>query len=118
MRQAYAHEALLDLAPDADERAPGAAVTVALCGHWEHEPPCPLSPHYTSVERASDGLHVRVLFAAQPEAQGEVRRRIDLALAGRWEFPSGFETRWTLVSSRPDAVSPSEADHAERLISS
>ena len=34
--------------PDADVQAPGAAVTVALCGHWEHEPPGPLAPHWVS----------------------------------------------------------------------
>ena len=30
-------EAELLLADDTDPAAPGAAVTVALCGHWEHE---------------------------------------------------------------------------------
>ena len=34
----------------ADDGAPGAAVTVALCGHWEHPPPCPLAPHHTRAE--------------------------------------------------------------------
>src|SRR5215207_9908722 len=43
MRQSFAHEAVLALGDEADERAPGAAVTVALCGHWEHEPPCSLA---------------------------------------------------------------------------
>jgi len=38
VRQAFAHEAVLVTEPDADVRAPGAAVTVALCGHWDHEP--------------------------------------------------------------------------------
>jgi hypothetical protein len=38
MRQAFAHEAVLVMEPDADVRAPGAAVAVALCGHWDHEP--------------------------------------------------------------------------------
>jgi len=27
----------------------GGAITIALCGHWDHTPPCPLAPHY--VER-------------------------------------------------------------------
>ena len=37
MRDTFAHDAVLALAPGADERAPGAAITVALCGHWDHE---------------------------------------------------------------------------------
>ena len=118
MRQAFAHDAVLSMNKDADERAPGAAVTVALCGHWEHEPPCPLSPHYVHVERVENDLRVRVVFAAAPEAEGEVRRRIERALAGQWEFPDGFTARWRLLQSRPDDLSPEEVDRAQRLIQS
>jgi hypothetical protein len=118
MRQAFAHEAFLVMEPEADERAPGASVTVALCGHWDHEPPCPLSPHYVHADQVGDELRVRVLFAAEPETESEVRRRIDLALAGRWQFPDGFTTPWQLRGSRPDEVSPQERTHAERLVRS
>ncbi|GAA1622853.1 hypothetical protein GCM10009790_02170 [Georgenia ruanii] len=34
MPQVYAHEALLTVAPGADPRAPGGAITVELCGSW------------------------------------------------------------------------------------
>jgi hypothetical protein len=34
MGQAFAHEASLMIAPDGDDGAAGAAITVALCGHW------------------------------------------------------------------------------------
>lgn len=102
--------------PGADEAAPGAAVTVALCGHWDHQPPCPLSPHRVDVEQVGGGLRVRVLFAAEPEAEPEVRRRIDLALAGRWRFPDGFSTPWRLRESRPSDVSPAETGSAEYLV--
>jgi hypothetical protein len=44
--------------PDADMRAPGAAVTVALCGHWDHEPPCPLAPHHVRVDEDDGELRV------------------------------------------------------------
>jgi hypothetical protein len=47
---------------DADVRAPGAAVAVALCGHWDHEPPCPLSPHRVSADEDAGELHVRILL--------------------------------------------------------
>ena len=118
MQQAFAHNAVLSLNPEGDERAPGAAVTVALCGHWEHEPPCPLSPHYVRVERVENDLRVRVIFAVEPEAEHEVRRRIEGALSGQWEFPDGFTTPWRLLGSQPGDLSTEEADQAERLMQS
>ncbi len=51
MRLAFAHEAVVSMAAGADIRAPGAAITVGLCGHWEHEPLCPLAPHATAAQR-------------------------------------------------------------------
>lgn len=116
MRQAFAHDAILSMNANADEAAPGAAVTVALCGHWEHEPPCPLSPHHVHAERVENDLHIRVLFATEPENEREVRRRIERALSGQWEFPVGFTTPWRLVTSRPSELLREESDHAERLI--
>lgn len=118
MRQAFAHEAILLLEPEADERAPGAAVAVALCGHWDHEPPCPLSPHRVHADRVASELHVRVLFAAEPETEREVRRRIDWALSGQWRFPDGFTTPWQLQESWPSDVSLEETGQAEHLIRS
>lgn len=102
--------------PEGDERAPGAAVTVALCGHWDHKPPCPLSPHFVRADRVDEELHVRVLFAAEPEMEIEVRRRIEQALAGQWRYPDGFTTPWRLQACRPGDVSPEETGHAQRLI--
>jgi hypothetical protein len=116
VRQAFVHDAILVLEPEADEGGPGASVTAALCGHWEHESPCPLAPHHVHTYKVGDRLHVRVLFAAEADAEAEVRRRIELALSGRWPFPSGFTTPWHLQSSRPGAVSSQESPHAERLI--
>src|SRR5690606_31200200 len=101
---------------DADPHAPGAAITVALCGHWEHEPPCPLAPHHTAVERAGDEVRLRVLFAAEPDAVPDVRRRIDAALAdGVLDGPDGVSTRWRLRAARAGAVRADETEHAERL---
>ena len=116
MRQAFAHEAILVMEPGADEWAPGAAVTVALCGHWDHEPPCPLSPHHVQGERVDGELHVRVLFAAEPDAEPEVRRRIELALSGQWQFPDGFTTSWQLQESHRSEVSQEERRHAQQLV--
>lgn len=117
MREAFAHEAVLRMAPGADDQAPGAAVTVGLCGNWEHEPPCPLAPHHTRGERVGDDLHLRILFAAEAARETEVRSRIDAALsAGRLRGPNGVTTSWTLRSTRHSAVRPPEDDHAERLV--
>ena len=63
----YAHDAVVVLDSGGDARAPGGAITVALCGHWDHEPPCPLAPHHTdATPEGDDTLRVRVLFAAEP----------------------------------------------------
>ncbi len=116
MRQGFVHEAVLALDNDADDSAPGAAVTVALCGHWEHEPPCPLAPHHVCTERVEDGLRLRVLFATGAENEAEVRRRVDLALEGQWPLPEGVTVSWRLRRSSPSVASPLEADHIERLV--
>jgi hypothetical protein len=106
MRQVFVHEAILAMEPGADERAPGAAVTVALCGHWDHEPPCPLAPHHVHADRVGAELRVRVLFAAEPESEQEVRQRIEMALSDQWR----------LRGSRREDVTPGERSHAERLV--
>jgi hypothetical protein len=118
MRRAFAHEAVVIMGADGDVRAPGAAVTVALCGHWEHEPPCPLAPHHTAAERSGDGdeVRLRVLFAAEPAAEAEVRSRIEAALSrSGLTGPDGTTTRWRLHSARPAPVREDEREHADRL---
>ncbi|GAA5005538.1 hypothetical protein [Streptomyces siamensis] len=118
MRTPFAQEAVLVTAADGDVRAPGAAVTVALCGHGEHEPPCPLAPHHTSAERSGDEVRLRVLFAAAPADEAEVRARIESALSqSTFQGPDGVTTRWRLRSTRPSPVRQDETDHAERLTS-
>ena len=63
---------------------------MALCGSWEHTPPCPLAPHHTSAERDGDVVRLRVLFAAESTDEPEVRRRIAEALAaGHVVTPGG-----------------------------
>ncbi|HEX4703559.1 MAG TPA: hypothetical protein VH352_15635 [Pseudonocardiaceae bacterium] len=118
MRQAFAHEAVLVMGPDADLRAPGAAVTVALCGEWEHEPPCPLAPHHTRADRVGgDEVRLRVLFATEPDAETTVRQLIQEALSGgHLDGPDGTTT-WRLHDSQHSDVKPDERVHADRLIS-
>lgn len=116
MRRAYVHEAVLVMQPDADLRAPGAAITAALCGHWEHEPPCPLAAHHTRAERVGVRVLLRTLFATEPATEHVVRGRIDLALAaGRMQGPDAGVTRWRLHSSGRSDLTAEEAGSAERL---
>jgi hypothetical protein len=116
MRVAFVHEAVLVMEADADTGAPGAAVTKALCGHWEHEPPCPLAPHHSAVSRFSRGIELRVLFAAEPELESTVRRRIEAVLsAGHLDGPEG-EVVWTMTSSSRGELTADERTHAEHLV--
>ena len=118
-RQAYAHEALLDLDPDGDDAAPGGAITVALCGSWTHDPPCPLAPHHTRAHRSGKEVTLRLLFATEPAEEPKVRALVAEALARGWgDGPDGHRTAWELVWASPSPVLPEEEDHARRLIRS
>jgi hypothetical protein len=115
-KERFAHDALLSMEPGVDDRAPGGAITVALCGSWEHEPPCPLAPHHTRAERAGEEVRLRVLFAAEPDDESQVRARIDDALAGgTGATPEGRTISWRLIGAWASEVRPDEQKHAERL---
>jgi hypothetical protein len=119
VRQAFAHDAVLAMEPDGDENAPGAAITVALCGSWQHEPPCPLAPHHTRAVRSGGEVTLRVLFAASPEDEQRVRALIEAALERGWgDGPKGTRTPWTLRESGPSEVRFEEEEHARRLVRS
>lgn len=116
MREAYAQDAVLLMDADADVRAPGAAITVALCGHWDHEPPCPLSPHQVNVDRVGVEVRLRVVFVVEPDLETTVRGRIADALEqGRLDV-DGTITRWQLRESRPGEVEDEERELASRLM--
>jgi hypothetical protein len=118
-RAPFVHEAVLALDDGGDERAPGGAITVALCGSWEHDPPCPLAPHHTRASRDGSELRLRLLFAAEPDDEQRVRALVDETLArGEGADPDGNRTTWRLVTSGPAEVRPEEAEHAGRLVRS
>jgi hypothetical protein len=73
------HQADITFAPGADARAPGGAVTIALCGSWDHEGSCRW-PHQTSVEVSTTPATVRVVYVVDDEELGHVRRMIESAL--------------------------------------
>ncbi len=102
---------------DADLRAPGAAITAILCGHWDHEPPCPVAPHHSLAHRTCGEVRVRILFAAEPDTEGAIRHHIELALSGgQLKGPDGVTTRWQLRGSQRSDLQTEEMDHAEGLI--
>jgi len=119
VRETFAHDAVLVLDDDGDERAPGGAVTVALCGSWSHEPPCPLAPHHTRVHRTGAELTLRVLFAAEPQDEPRVRRLVHNVLSRGWgDSPEGVRSAWELVEEGPSPVAFEEEAHARRLAGS
>jgi hypothetical protein len=119
MRSAFAHDAVLTLDHGGDHRAPGGAITEALCGSWSHQPPCPLAPHHTRAHRSGDEVAVRLLFAAEPDDEARVRSLVEDVLARGWgDDPEGARTTWRLVSSGPSDVRPEETEHVARLIRS
>jgi hypothetical protein len=84
-------------------------VTTALCGHWEHEPPCPLAPHHTAATPEGDHLRLRILFVTAPHRAAEARTLIDEALTNG---------DWHVISSGCTRIAPSERAHARRLLRS
>jgi hypothetical protein len=117
VRHTFAHDAILAMAPDGDENAPGAAITVALCGSWKHEPPCPLAPHHTRAHRSGGTLMLRLLFAAEPEDEQRVRDLVDAVLERGWgDGPDGARTPWLLLEAGPSEVRIEEEGHARRLV--
>jgi hypothetical protein len=94
------YHARLRIDDGGDDRAPGGAITAALCGHWQHDGACRW-PHLTDVapdEHDPRTLTVHVQFEAVPDDEPEVRRRIAEALdAGSLEGPDGRTTTWSVV---------------------
>ena len=106
--EACAHvvEAELTLDEALDPGAVGAAVTVELCGHWEHEGACRW-PHNSAIDADRAPALFRTLFIASTREADEVRGRIERALLGA--------TAWRVVALRERPVADGERALAERL---
>ena len=116
MRTAYAHDAVVVLGPGVDAGAPGAAITFAVCGSWDHPGPCPLAPHHTSTSGDGSEVRVRVLFATESDHEADVRALIVGALSsGRVATPEGGTAAWRLRHHAASALEGDEAHHAARL---
>lgn len=107
-REAFVQEAELLLADDTDSAEPGAAVTVALCGYWEHEGPCRW-PHNNAITAEQGTARLRTLFVADGAEEQSVR---DLIVGGL-----GDATGWAVTSTAARPVAESERELARRLLS-
>jgi hypothetical protein len=96
----------LRLAPDADPRAPGAMVTVALCGHWEHDGPCRW-PHNSRIDDSSDPARLRTVAIVDDGDRAEVLRRVEDTLRA--------DDRWTVADFRTGDITDDERPLADRL---
>jgi hypothetical protein len=105
--RAYVIEAELVLSAGMDPAAVGAAVTVELCGHWEHEGACRW-PHNSAIDDSQDPARLRTLFVADEAEAAAVGDRIEASLRGA--------TAWTVVSIRSRPVATAEQPLAKRLL--
>jgi len=117
VRCGYAHDAVVVLHPGGSPNAPGGAIAKALCGSWDHPPPCRLAPHHTANHADGDDVTLRILFAAEAADEPRARRLIDEALSvGELTGPDGLVTRWRLKSATADHVHLDEEDHVAELM--
>jgi hypothetical protein len=119
VRCPYAHNAVVELEPGGDERALGAEITVVLCDHWEHEPPCPLAPHpYGREARWRSGATEDCVRGRARNSRSLCGRIGEALAAGELSGRDGHATRWRLVTSAAGPVRAEEANHASRLAAS
>lgn len=105
--RAFVVEAVLALDQGCDPAAVGAAVTVGLCGHWEHAGPCRW-PHNNDIDAGRDQARFGTLFVAPPEEEAVVRERIESALRAA--------TDWRVISVVSRPVAEGESALAEHLL--
>lgn len=94
--RAFVHESTVRMANGSDVAAVGAAVTVALCGHWEHDGACRW-PHLTTHEASDNTWRVRTTFHVRPDEESRVRERIREALTNGTLATQGRTSNWTVV---------------------
>jgi hypothetical protein len=77
-----------------DQRAPGGAVTVELCGHWDHDGTC-LYPHHSHIEHSENGFNLVVEVQCDIDELNDIQRRIHDALVhGFLVGPDGSSSTW------------------------
>jgi hypothetical protein len=107
VRQAYVHEAELALEEGVDPRQPGAIVTNALCGSWDHEGPCRW-PNNHDIELERVPAVFRTIFVSEVAEAAEIRARIEEALA--------TSDGWTVESIGSRELREDEQELAAKLV--
>jgi hypothetical protein len=105
--RAYVVEAGIGLGESADPAAVGAAVTVELCGRWDHDGPCRW-PHNSEIDAERDPALFRTVYVASEPEEPAVRERIEASLRGG--------EGWSVVSFRARPVADSERSLADSLV--
>lgn len=106
MHQAYVVWASIEVPEDMDTAQVGAAVTSALCGHWDHAGPCRW-PHHNAFDGSTSPAQFRTLFVSEPADADTVASRVLDELAGG---------DWTVVTAERRDVPESDVELAERLL--
>ena len=96
----FQHSYDLRLASGGDKQAPGAAITVGLCGHWDHEGPCRWPHHSTVTHLQADDFRLTVDVTCKVHERSQVLDRLRQAiLGGELVGPDGRLTRWKLLGT-------------------
>jgi hypothetical protein len=115
MKRPFVHCATILLEADADPAAPGGAVTVRLCGSWDHGGPCRW-PHETSVDWEGRRGTARVVFFVEEEEERQLRVMIDGALGGGvCVGPDGRVNRWAATDQSAGVLTASEVAWGARM---
>ena len=116
-RRAFAHDAVVAMRQEDSPNALGGAIAKALCGGWDHQPPCPLAPHYVSHTADGETVSLRVVFATEPANEQRVRALIAQALGtGQLTVPEGGVAQWNLLLASEGTLRADEEGLAADLI--
>jgi hypothetical protein len=107
-RRAVGVDVDLELHSGADRRAPGAAVTVALCGHWEHDGACRW-PHNSRIDDSRVPARLRTVAIVDEPSVAEVLRRMEDGLRAAPD--------WTVLAFHVGDIAEDERPLADRLLS-
>jgi hypothetical protein len=99
-------EAEISLGEECDPAAPGAAVTLALCGRIKHKGPCRW-PHNSAIEAGRTPALFRTIFVCDPHEEMDVRMQIEAGLR------AGDE--WEVLSVRDRPLAKQERKLASNL---